>query len=75
MSHSNLWKLSVKQLGTNLAEAVELAQLLREAVPSIRIEHYDHGIKRTPSSSGSTPKHWSTKERLQKATTCSIGEA
>ena len=75
MSHSPLWKLSVKQLGSNLAEAVELAQLLREAVPHIRVvESCEQAAKPAPSSSGSTPRHWTLKERVAKATSCGIGE-
>jgi hypothetical protein len=72
MSHSALWKLSVKQLGNNLAEAVELAQVLREAVPHIRVvdQSCEQGLQAAPSSAGSTPRHWSAKERLHKASAC-----
>jgi len=75
---SQLWRISVQHLGRDLSEASELATVLQEVAPELRVE----GIAATPTSSrpssssglpSGTPTALSIRERVRRARPIDIG--
>lgn len=68
-----LWRLPLKALGINLSEARELAALLEETLPDLRVDfHLDGPIQR--SSTPSQLRGPSFKDRLTSGAPIPIGE-